>query len=531
MAQKYISFADASLKIGVSIATIRNWVKERYLPAINGKITLCSFDNFLNDVDFEKKLISRANKTRKGFHDHEYLSEIIKEKSKLDNMAGFNISKEYEFLLSESFRNKEGIFYTPQNIVCDMLKSVKVTKNKTFLDPCCGSGNFIIEAVKKGFSLENVYGFDTDENAAAITKKRICDLTGVESKNIFNSDFLQTANLSDKKFDYIFTNPPWGKKLPKNIRENFAKIYKSQKSTDTSSLFFCASLFLLNENGKLGFLLPEAFFSISCFQDVRKIVLKYDIERFIDYGKPFEKLLTKAKAIILSNKQSENEIICEIGQKKHLRSKKTFENIPNKIFNFSIKTDESNLIDYIFSEEYITLKNNAKWGLGIVTGNNEKFVVKEKKENYIPVWRGRDITGNGLKDPTNFIPDKFEFYRQVAPLESYNAKEKLIYKFISSKLCFFVDNKQRFLLNSANFLILNEKFLLTAKQVSDYFNSNFANWLFKSVFDTHKILRGDLETIPISAKYFETNKIFDEKTYLDFLQIERIDNGKYRKIN
>ena len=126
-----------------------------------------------------------------------------------------NLWKEYENSLGISFRKKEGIYYTPENIISNMFKSIGNIENKTFLDPCCGGGNFIVQAIEKGFKAENIYGFDTDINAVEITKKRVFQKTGFISKNIICGDFLELAHESVSKYDYVFTNPPWGKKFKK----------------------------------------------------------------------------------------------------------------------------------------------------------------------------------------------------------------------------------------------------------------------------------------------------------------------------
>mgnify|MGYP003315719238 CR=1 FL=1 len=47
-------------------------------------------------------------------------------------------------------------------------------------------------------------------------------------------------------------------------------MYNTGNSTDTSALFYFASLRVLKENGKIGFLLPDAFFNISSFENARK---------------------------------------------------------------------------------------------------------------------------------------------------------------------------------------------------------------------------------------------------------------------
>ena len=136
------------------------------------------------------------------------------------------------------------------------MRDITDVEGKTFLDPCCGSGNFIIEAIKKGFAPENVYGFDTDENAVAITKKRIKELCGYESDNIFCEDFLrlqpiansqqqplsisQIFRFSDSqvfKFDYIFTNPPWGKKSTRKTEINIPT-YSTREIATIPLLYF-----------------------------------------------------------------------------------------------------------------------------------------------------------------------------------------------------------------------------------------------------------------------------------------------------
>ena len=82
-------------------------------------------------------------------------------------------------------------------------------------------------------------------------------------------------------------------------------------------------------------------------------------------------------------------------------------------------------------------------------------------------------------------------------MELIQAQEKLVYRFISSRLVFFCDTRQRYFLNSANMLVLNDDFPLSANQLAETMNSQLTNWLFHQIFHTHKVLRGDLESLPI----------------------------------
>ena len=522
-----ITIKDAAEQLNVSVVSIHNWIKDGSLQTTNNILTQKNIDDFRDNFLNSKKLSSRANKQYKDLHNHKSLSEEIKKDLKT-SMSGDDISSKYESSLSESYKNKEGIYYTPQHIVEDMLKSIDETEGKLFLDPCCGSGNFIIEAIRKGISPKNIYGFDTDENAVAITKKRIKEISGYDSKNIICADFLsQQPTANGQRFDYIFTNPPWGKKLKRNERERFSLIYDAGNSIDTSSLFYFASLKVLKENGKIGMLLPDSFFNITSFEDARKSLMTLQIDRFVDYGNAFKGLMTKAMAFVANSQQStvnsQQMISCEIyNVKKHLRSQNSFSDIPKCIFNFHIEEKENDIIRAVFSMPHISLKDNAKWGLGVITGNNEKLCRKERAEGLVPIYRGKDILKNDLAAPSLYIDENLEGSRQVADMDLYKAPEKVIYRFISNKIVCFYDTEQRYILNSANLFVLNEDFPVTYSQLVDLLNSDFMNWLFRSIFNTHKVLRSDLESLPIFHEYFMENETFSEETLKEYLCLPAI---------
>ena len=76
-------------------------------------------------------------------------------------------------------------------------------------------------------------------------------------------------------------------------------------------------------------------------------------------------------------------------------------------------------------------------------------------------------------------------------------------------------------------IVLGANFPLTGSQLASLLNSRFMNWLFKSLFCTHKILRGDLEQLPIFLGFWSDNGEFDEERVLDQLNIYYQD-GTYR---
>lgn len=525
-----LTIEQAAKTASVSTATIRNWIKTGYLT-LSGKNTITqeSLDRFMSNIAGKEKLNARANKTQKDDHDHEYASNKVN--LLIQKFSGENIGIEYENSLSDSHRNKEGIYYTPSSVAKDILKKIDIKSHFKFLDPCCGSGNFIIEAIKLGISPENIYGFDVDQNAILITKERIKQEFGVDTPNIQVGDFLQEAlklSKANQFFDLIVTNPPWGKKIDRENKEKFAAFYGCGNSVDTTALFMGASLSILKPNGTLGFLIQEAFFNITTFEDMRKKCIGKKIVRFVDYGKAFKGLLTKAQTIIIEHTKSndEDEIECCLDNNTFTRSLKSFKHNPKTIFNFWTNEDEAQVIERLYSIKHITLQNKAKWALGIVTGNNDRFCSDTHKEGFLPIYKGSDITKTKLKEPNTFIATDFSNFQQVAPLEMYHAKEKLIYKFISSDLCFYLDTQQRYILNSANLLIpLNLG--ISGEQLTSLLNSEVINWLFKKLFSTHKVLRSDLELLPIHTDYFSNNPNFSEIDYLNYLQITKTENGTF----
>lgn len=519
--------------LNVSIATIRNWIKTKYLEqAGKGRITQVSLEQFQLKISGKEKLNQRANKSLKDTHDHaklvsRFLTEITASDASPDKLG-----IEYEASLSDSFRNREGIYYTPANVVRDLFSAPSGDiRNASFCDPCCGSGNFIARALELGFLPKNIHGYDIDPVAVAITKTRIYKISGYKSNNIKKFDFLETVVRQEQAgFDFIYTNPPWGKKLAKKTKAAIGSILQAGASTDTCSLFFFACLKCLKNNGVLGLLLPESFFNIAAFERARIKALQLSIERLVDYEKAFKGLVTKAQAIVLKKKPPAPcaKIVCETAGSRYQRSIASFASNPKSILNLYCDTQSARALQHLLSAPFITLKNQATWGLGIVTGNNKKFVKSTHEQGHTPVYKGADILPGSLKPASNFIPSDMSLYQQVAPIKFYEAREKLIYKFISNRLVFFHDEQQRYVLNSANMLIPDKTFPVPATVLAELLNSNFMNWVFSKLFNTHKVLRSDLELLPIHSQFLINVSSFDETRYLEKLDIEKDRNGTYR---
>ncbi len=483
----------------VSSSTIHNWIKEGLL-ALDGErhVTAESLLEFQSQHAGKHKLHARANKLQKDKHDAIEVGRAIQAEL-LSDVFDDTIGMRYQSMLSESYRNKEGITYTPKAIIDDMTSGLEVDEATLFLDPCCGSGNFLVRAIEMGVAPDHIYGFDTDPNAVAIARRRIKEMTGYDTKQVVCGDFLKEGCRLKQRFDLVFTNPPWGKKLPKKERAAYAKRYQAGSSADTSSLFLFSILSVLKPEGIMGLLMPESFFKIAVYEDARKAVLQKTILQIKDYGKVFLNMYS-AVSILVRNSvaDDQHQVVCNCNGNDHDRFQRSFMAMPRYNLNYWTKSNEVAWLEQLMQQPHLTLKGHASWGMGIVTGNNAEICKRYRHVGFKPVYRGQDILPGRLKAASLYIdPNDFPHCHQLPPQWMFQAPEKLVYRFISSELVFYCDTHRRYILNSANMLVLNEDFPLTSRQLARIMNSPLTNWLFKQLFNTHKVLKSDLELLPI----------------------------------
>lgn len=517
---KKYTLSEIADRYSLSVATLRNWIKEGHLE-VDEVGNLHSSQLEVLKTLLTLRMTSRANK--------QYKSPVVDDSAisvsrllKSDVVDSDQVSALYQSALSESYRNHEGIYYTPDHVACDMMCHMGNVSDKTFLEPCCGGGAFVVEAIRRGFRLENIYAYDTDPIAVEITRKRVYDMTGCHSDNIRCADFLKDAQKEGRRFDFIYTNPPWGKKISVTLKRRYAEIYGSGKSRDTASLFLSAAMGLLSADGEMGFLLPDSFFNIASFEDSRRLLMKHSLVRVVDYGHAFPGLMAKACAVVLRNSEpsSSSQVACGYyGHVPVLRLQQGFASNPKSIINYWVGESVSRVISYLYSLSHLSLSGNAEWALGVVTGSNAERCHKEQGRGMVPVYRGKDITPQGVASPHLFIDEHLQGCRQVAPMHLYTAPEKVVYRFISDRLVCCCDDRQRLFLNSANMFVLHSDFPLTHNQVAALLNSRLINWIFKSLYNTRKVLRADLETLPLYVCGFGDQFCLDEQEQLRCLHL------------
>lgn len=406
----------------------------------------------------------------------------------------------YQSLLNEGQKSQGGSYYTPRKLISEIAGdfAVQINSSTKVLDPCCGTGQFLISFSKYVSNPLLLWGYDIDPIAVQIAKINLLKSYPQTNfyPNIFVADSLR--NDPDSNFDIIATNPPWGYHFSKDETKSLKGIYSNIISNEAFSYFLVRGLSLINKNGLLCYVLPEAITKVKQHRDIREFLLRNSsIKNIKHLGNVFSKVLSPVITLtIQKNIDNLNEI--EVVQKDGSRAKikqARFINNSDYAFDTSITQEDEKIIAKIYKKCFTTLKDNADWALGVVTGNNNKFISNIKSEDNEGILKGSDINKYTYKPATYFVSFTPNEFQQVAPTWKYRTKEKIIYKFISSELAFAYDDKQILTLNSAN--ILNPKIpKIPTKVALAFLNSNVFQYLYKKKFNTVKVLRGDLEQLP-----------------------------------
>ena len=423
----------------------------------------------------------------------------------------------YQSLLVEGQKSQRGSYYTPAKIVEGIVKDYVHTNSKV-LDPCCGTGQFLLAFSDIVENPINIYGFDCDKTAVGIARLNL--LMKFKNKNfepnifcknalfdIGNDDLFSFHDYKDiKNFDVVATNPPWGAYFSKAEIKRLKSLYPQITSFESFSYFLTKSLNWLNPSGVISFLLPESILNVRTHKDIREIILKTaQIKKIIYLNRIFKNVFTPVIRLDLekNDKKTKQIAIHNINKKYKVQQIKWMSN-HDFIFDIHSNNFDSKIIDKIYKTKHTTLKNKASWALGIVTGNNKKFITAESKPGFEPIYKGKDIKSFILDKPSSYIQFQPEKFQQVAPEKKYRAKEKLIYKFISKNLTFAYDNRKRLTLNSANILI-PEIPNYPIKVIAGLFNSSLYQFLFQKKFSSIKVLRSHIEDLPLP--------LWDRKTF------------------
>ena len=399
----------------------------------------------------------------------------------------------YQACTPEGKRNLQGMYYTNGGIVKRMLQGVELGSKCTFLDPCCGTGAFLMYA--GAASLSQLYGTDNDEVAVMIAKANLIALYPDDKcyPQIYCEDYLDSSIFSCSMidgllFDYIYTNPPWG--ICKTVKYASDAI----SSKERSSMFFVESYKRLKPYGRMSFLLPSALLKIKVHKDFRQFVLNETcINEISLYKERFNGVFTDFFSISVT-KQKPKEIQTYSVEKEGRYVSVTLPLVNRRTDIETICAEETEILEMVEQLGRSTLKESV-WALGIVTGDNKNKIKTVPDDGYEAIYTGKDIKKYLLNPPVNYIKYDRAQLQQCAKDEYYRCSEKLVYKFISKTLCFAYDNTSSLFLNSANILIPRISGM-SIKTVMAFLNSDLFSYYYRKRYSDIKILKGNLTALP-----------------------------------
>lgn len=420
------------------------------------------------------------------------------------------IYEEYEDILgliyisckNISERKATGSYYTPTKIVKKLISNLKISTSNKILDPCCGTGNFLLQ-LPETVPFDNIYGNDLDDISISITRLNMAlkYSSNIEKicQHITKTNFL--TEYDKNEFQYIIGNPPWGYEYSNKEKEELQKKYctASGKNIESYDVFIERSFSSLAIGGQVSYILPEAILNVKSHTTIRNIILHTSSIKYLEFlGNAFDGVQCPCIILQIAYTGSPLSTIgMRINDGKSRFNIAIERNISSNHFSFTTTDEEYSVLEKIKSiKAASTLAGNADFALGIVTGNNKKYISSKKTDNNEMILKGADICKYHITQSKNFILFAPQNFQQIAPINFYRAPEKLLYRFICNELVFAYDDKQTLSLNSCNIVIPKLKGI-KMKYVLAILNSSVAQFIYKKEFNSIKVLRSHIENIPI----------------------------------
>ncbi|MGF7396310.1 N-6 DNA methylase [Thermoanaerobacterium thermosaccharolyticum] len=190
----------------------------------------------------------------------------------------------YQSFLGKLMREEAGQYFTPREVVEPTVAILSPSDNEKIIDPCCGTGGFLIyaykylrEKIRKHYKDEktrirkeydvahyNVFGIEVDVNVAEACVAGMLledDAHGhiaiTDALSDWDNQMFLKKNIEKEKFNVLMTNPPFGKK--NRLEEHKEKFVLGQKfkTPPLEALVLERSLELLAPGGRAGFVIPD----------------------------------------------------------------------------------------------------------------------------------------------------------------------------------------------------------------------------------------------------------------------------------
>lgn len=472
------------------------------LGFVKGEISVGIYDELVNDLITNKESCIETCERYPLLFSLDYSYEYKEDVLGLIYISCKNIGN----------RKATGSYYTSNSVVQKLIGNLDISSGDSILDPCCGTGNFLLQLPEK-VEFDGVYGYDIDSVSVKISRINMAlrfkdaDIQSLRQHFIVKN-YLKDRN--DIKFDYIIGNPPWGYEFSEQEKVELRFMFSTAtgKNIESYDVFIEQALRNLKKDGTLSFVLPEAVLNVKAHMPIRNYIIEGNSINAIEYlGNAFDGV--QCPCIIMNIAHTEERLSTiglRIGDGNRNFVINTEREVTSEYFSFLTTDEEYEIIKKVNQIDNVAfLAGNADFALGIVTGDNKKYISTEKRDDNEMVLKGSDICKYHINPTDNYIVFAPDSFQQVAPTELYRAEEKLLYRFICNQLVFAYDNQQTLSLNSCNIVVphLNG---ISIKYILAVLNSRVAQYIYKKQFNSVKVLRSHIESIPIPVVDDDTQK-------------------------
>ena len=233
------------------------------------------------------------------------------------------IADAFETFIGHALKGGQGQFFTPRNVIKMMVEILDPDDEDLIIDPACGSGGFLIEALrhvwkklnaegekyhwsksnlqeeKMEVALNRIRGIDKDYFLAKVSKAYMAIIGDGKSGIVCEDSLENSQNWNEKtrikidlnKFSVLLTNPPFGSKIPVRGEEKLKQFdlghkWKQDKKTGEwekgklkdkeapQILFIERCLQLLKDGGRMAIVLPDGIYGNNQLGYIRKWLLE-----------------------------------------------------------------------------------------------------------------------------------------------------------------------------------------------------------------------------------------------------------------
>lgn len=241
---------------------------------LNGEDLVEKYEEVLKELSTQKGIIGTiftkaSNKIDRPVH-LEKVIQMVKEQDWY-MMEGDFKGALYESILEKNGLDKKsgaGQYFTPRPLIKAIVDCVNPKITETVADPACGTGGFLLSAcehmktqsreiAKQDFLRKNAF-FGADNTSLVVTMASmnlyLHDI-GVDNSPIICQDSL--IDKSDKMFDVILANPPFGTR-PQGSVDVSSNRPEFEKTSDNQVNFLQHIMSIVKTGGRVGVVLPDS---------------------------------------------------------------------------------------------------------------------------------------------------------------------------------------------------------------------------------------------------------------------------------